>query len=304
MEKREIKLKAKKESPVVEFFKKKKNRFILAGILILPFLIAIGFFGYRIFTEVNALKSLATGTTETKQENIVESVGYVLRDNATDLQKDYFKQLKEAIEGEEKADDVTIAGLVAKNYVADFYTWTNKQGQFDVGGMHYIYDGEYENGDHFKENVYENARYGFYKYISTYMSDYGADKLLEVTDVELTKCEKAPWKFHVSEHIANKQDENGEWYDYREDRDYDAYLVSCKWTYNEETSLTLSQFPTSINLLIINKNGSFEIVEASEGEIKERKIKVKDESTESDKENAEEDSDESTTETESESTEG
>ena len=247
-------------------FADKKKRYLFMFLFILPFLIAIYIFARIAYREYSSIKTLASGgEVEIKDEFLISGPNYILRDNATDLQKEYFSQLKDAYENTEViVDDLTKAELIAKNYIADFYTWTNKQGQFDIGGMYYIYDGEYVNGDHYKENVYLIARDGFYKYLGNYMTDYGVENLLEVTDVEIVKSEKLKEQYMINEHIANKQDESGEWYDYREDRYYDAYLINCRWTYNPETPLTLSNFANSTNLLIINKNGRFLIVAASD----------------------------------------
>lgn len=285
MEKREIKLVAKRESKFKKLLSNKKTRYLVMFGLMLPFLIAICIFGVITYKEVKGLVNLASGTTETKDENLISSANYVLRDNATDLQKEYFSELKHAIEdepkeGEEPVSDLAKAELVAKNYIADFYTWTNKQGQYDIGGMYYIYDGRFENNDYFKDNVYLSARDGFYKYISNYITQYGADKLIEVENVEVVSSQKTPWSFVLNEHVAYKQDSEGEWYDYREDTPYDAYIVSCRWTYKEGTSLNTNQFPKSINLLIIKNDNRFEIIEASESKINER-VKTETENSES-----------------------
>ena len=271
-------------------FADKKKRYFFMILFMLPFLIAIGIFATIAYREAKSILSLASGgPVEYKDENVIGST-YILRENATDLQKEYFAQLKSAIE-EEEFDEQKIAELVAKNYIADFYTWTNKQGQYDIGGMYYIYDGEFTNGDHYRDNVYLLARDGFYKYISNYITDYGAENLLEVTDVEIVKYTKEPQQYMINEHVENRQDEEGEWYDYREDHYFDAYNLQCRWTYNPETALPLSNFGNSINLLIINKDGTFVIVESSENpiEIKERKNEEESES--------ETDSEESETET-------
>lgn len=287
MEENSKRLKPKKHSKLHDLLAKKRSRYFIMLLFMLPFIVAIGIFSTIAYREAKGLMSMATGTTETKDENLIASMNYILRDNATDIQKEYFAELKNAIENEEAAvDDTTIAGLIGKNYVADFYTWTNKQGQYDIGGLYYVYNGEFENGEHFKENVFLKARDGFYKYINNYINQYGSDKLIEVESVELTKCEKAPWQFLINEHISYKQDDQGEWYDYREDHYYDAYLVSCRWTYKEDSALNLSQFPTSINLLVIARDDRFSIIEASESPITERQHTVEEnEDTETNEEN-------------------
>ncbi len=274
MEKRIVKTKKKrKNTSLKKMFSDKKTRYWMMLALMLPFIIAIFIFSRIALTEVKNVLALAKGSSavEAKPENIIEEMNYILRDNPTDLQKEYFKELKDAIEGEERADDATIAGLVAKNYVTDFYTWTNKRGQYDIGGFYYIYNGEFVNGDHFRENAFLKARNGFYKYISTYGTQYGKENLIEVENVEIVSCSKMNSPYEISEHIENRQDENGEWYDYREVHKFDAYNVSLRWTYKENSKLSLNQFANSINLAVINRNGRFEIVEASESTINGRK---------------------------------
>jgi len=265
----EIKLTPKKErKKFSDLFADKKKRYPLMLLLMLPFIIAIAIFSVVIFREVKNLLAIAKGPTETRQENLIvptDGYSYILRDNATDVQKEYFAQLKDAIENQESRDFETIAKLIAQNYVADFYTWSNKQGQYDIGGMYYIYSGEYEDGDDFRENIYQKARDGYYKYLSYYSSKYGVENLPKVENVEVTRCEKLKDQFFISEHVANKFDEEKEvWYDYRENRFYDGYSITCKWDYNEETTLPINQFANSINMIVIDNNGVYYIVETSE----------------------------------------
>ncbi len=271
-EKKKLTLKKKRKTDSGKKFFNRDRRFLLMFLLMIPFLVAIGIFSSIVYREGKSLINMASGNqiVEIKPENVIEDGWYILRDNATDLQKEYFAQLKDAIEGGE-ADGTTKAALVAQNYVADFYTWTNKQGQYDIGGMYYIYDGEYKNGDHYRENVYLNARNGFYKYLSTYATQYGKENLLEVADVVVTKCEKMPQPYEISVHVENRLGDDGEWYDYRENKTYDAYNVTCTWTYKDTTALDLSKFANKINLAIIDHGDEFQIVEASENAIDSRK---------------------------------
>ncbi len=273
MEKRkEILLKRKKQKEKQNASANKKKRYLLMFLCMLPFLVAIGIFGAIAFREVKNIRNLANNTTavETKPENVIESMGYVLRDNPTDVQKEYFKELKDAIEGEEPADKATVAGLVGKNYVTDFYTWTNKAGQYDIGGFTYLYDGEFENGDHYRDNLYLQARDGFYKYLSTYATQYGKENILEVESVEVLSSEKMSSPYVISQHIEYRQDENEEWYDYREDVPYEAYNVHLRWNYKAGTPMNLNQFANSVYLAVVDFGNSFAIVEASDSPINGR----------------------------------
>ena len=266
MKKKEITLKpkkVKKKGKLYKLLENRKTRYLMIPVFILPILIAIGIFGYVIYRDAKTLLNTATGNTEAKPENIVESMGYVIRDNATDIQKEYFKELKVAVEGDEEeglqpADDQTIAGLVCKNYVADFYTWTNKTAQYDVGGLYYVYQPH-------RKDVYTQARDGFYKYLTNYINQYGAENLIEVENVEVRSVKKADFTYTVVDTIMDK--ETTEVDDVT--REYkDLYLVSCAWTYKEGSQISTSQMDKAMNFLVTKRDGIFEILEASKTEIK------------------------------------
>lgn len=299
MDDKEIKLKPVKEKKfkigtITKLFEDKKKRYFYMFLFMLPFLIAIAIFGFITYKEAMNLINMAKGETVIKNENLIESMNYVLRDNATDIQKEYFKQLKSAIEegyveenGEQvAANDLKIVELVAKNYVADFYTWTNKLGQYDVGGMYYVFD-RYNESIKFKDNIYQNARDGFYKYINYYANQYDFENLIEVENVEVTTCKKADYKYIQNVWTKTLGDENTGYEAVYEDVEFDAYDVTCKWTYKPETSLNINNFASSINLLIIEDDGRYKIVEASETRIDERREESADED-ESDSEQTEE----------------
>ena len=260
-----------KPNKISALFADKKKRYLNMMLFILPFLIAIGIFGFIAFKEAKSLLSLAKGNAETKAENIIESMNYVLRENATDYQKELFAELKEAVETNAVSDPETLAGMVCKNFIADFYTWTNKQGQYDIGGFYYIFDEKNETVN-FKSNAYQKARDGFYKYLNEYINEYGSDQLLEVNSVEVTKAAKLNEKYTIYQWIETIQT-GEETYDViYDDKEYDAYYVSCRWTYKEETALNLKDFDTMMYFIVVDNNGRYEIVEASRNPIEIKKI--------------------------------
>ena len=240
----------------------KKKRYLIMLLLMVPFIIAIIVFSIITYKEAKNLLNTAKGTeVEVKDEFSIPSMSYRLRDNATDLQKEYFAQLKAAIE-EENAEPLTIAELVAKNYIADFYTWTNKQGQYDVGGFNYIFD-EKNESINFKSVAYTQARDGFYQYLNYYINQYGADKLLEVDNVEITSSKKLDYQYTIHQWVKTV-DLGNEAYDViYENVEYDAYLISCKWSYKPTDALKLSDYGTTLNMIVVDNDGRYEIAEAS-----------------------------------------
>ena len=248
-----IELKPKKKSlfdKIKELFKDKKKRYLYMCLFILPFFVAMCIFGVVAYKGAMNLIELAKGESGVNEQYKIKSMKYSLRSNATDVQFQYFTELKNAIEVD-GAKDEEIAGLVCKNFVADFYTWTNKQGQYDISALYYTFTPD-------KEVTYLKARDGFYKYLNTYINQYGADNLLEVASVDVTKASYANYEYEAA---------NGEHFD-------NCIDVKCIWTYVANSKFDTSKYATSMNFLVVKRAGRFEIVEASENTIDARKVET------------------------------
>ncbi len=217
--------------------KTRKRNLILA---ILPFVIIASICGFIAFKFVNSISGNAQGTSKESYKDSIDSMDYHLRSNATKYQTELFRELTKAIE--DGTDKYNIARLVAENYVADFYTWSNKDGTYDVGGMYYVYSPQ-------KTTIYTQARNTYYKYVTYYINQFGAKNLLEVENITSTLGDKVgSYEF--------------------EGKKYDSYFVTCEWTYkNEDTFKDISMksgddFVKKEYFTIIEKNGRFEIVQA------------------------------------------
>lgn len=244
-EKIELVPKRKKQKFLSKFFLNKKTRYLYLFLFIIPLAIVIGVLSYLTYSEAKSLMALASGGSEIKKENIVTPMNYVLRENATDIQKEYFAELKNKVEVE-GFTDTEVAGLVCKNYVADFYTLTNKQGQYDISALYYVYSP-------LKDKIYIEARDGFYKYLNYYINSYGSDGLLEVETVDVVKSNYAGYIYST------------------DDESFDTVMdVKCTWTYKEGSKMDASKYATSMNFLVVERAGRYEIVEASENTINAR----------------------------------
>lgn len=278
----EVELKPKKDSFLDKFkglFVDKKKRALYIMLFILPFVIAIGIFGFIAYKEAKSLVDLATNSTASNPNYQISSMNYVLRDNATEVQQEYFAQLKDAIENNTASDEET-AGLVCKNFIADFYTWSNKQGQYDVGGLYYIYSGTNPTG-HYNEQTYILIRDSFYKYLSNYINEYGAENLLEVESVEVTKAKKSSDLYLINERTGWEPIDEESYQEVFGDVEYDAYEVTCKWTYKQNDKFDTSKYATSMNFVVVFRENRFEIVEASEKAIDVRKVEIEETESES-----------------------
>lgn len=239
------------------FFRDRSKRYIIMTIIMIPVIAVMVFLGFRIYKDAQSILSLVKGDgTEVvvKDTHKISSMNYVLRDGETPLQLELFTQLKDAVEGTtEGVTDEEIARLVAMNHIADFYTWSNKLGQYDVGGLYYV-------NSEARENVFIQARDSIYKYLNEYMDKYGVENLLEVASIDATVTKNSKQypitrsrKYDISEYdIA---------YEYTTTY-YDAYDVKVNWTYKDSTVFSPSKYPTSTTVKVINNtdDGRFDVV--------------------------------------------
>lgn len=242
---------------IKQLFKDRNKRHIIMVVLMIPVFLVMIFFGVRAFKDAKSILSLVKGDgTEVvvKNDHRISSMNYVLRDGETELQLDLFTQLKDTVEGKvEGSTEEDIVKLVAMNHVCDFYTWSNKLGQYDVGGLYYVNEGG-------RENVYIKARDTFYKYFNDYMDKYGVENLLEVASVDAT-VSKAASQYPITRSTKYDINEYEIGYEYTTTY-YDAWDVNVNWTYKESTVFPTSKFPKSTTVKVIHNtdDNRYEIV--------------------------------------------
>lgn len=120
---------------------------------------------------------------------------YFLRADATPFQEELFDGLiaaREAFEaGSTPASESAYAQALVKNFIADFFTWSNKLGRSDVGGLQFI-DSRVRSG------VRSLAVDEFYLYLNQYIQTFGNQELLEVERVIIDSVElDALWELDI-----------------------------------------------------------------------------------------------------------
>ena len=105
---------------------------------------------------------------------------YQLSDMATAYQKEIFEELIRAQkEYQSNQNDLTkenYSELVIKNFIADFYTLSNKTGRNDVGGLQFI-------DKDMRANFRKQAIDSFYESLDYYLKVYDENSLLVVNNV-------------------------------------------------------------------------------------------------------------------------
>ena len=110
-----------------------RQPFLVFGMIFLvTTILLVGTLVYQVINfTTDTSKSVQNQVTEEQQDN------YTLRKDATEYQRTLFNELEEAKDAYDlmKDDETTLeyAEAIVKNFISDFYTWSNKSGRSDVG---------------------------------------------------------------------------------------------------------------------------------------------------------------------------
>lgn len=202
--------------------KEQRRLFIQTGLLMSILILLAGFyFAYPTFRDMQ----------REGESQVDKTVTYPLRKNASEYQKELHETMMQAIKDEnyEKA-----SGLLAESFVADFYTWTNKDRITDVGGLQYL-------EKDLRSWVYDLALETNYQDFASLLSKNKAKRSLEVVDSR-SRVEKDEIIYQKKRH--------------------EAYRVFLTWEYAESDVLDLSVYPNeAIATVIVDDDGLLSIVE-------------------------------------------
>lgn len=167
---------------------------------------------------------------------------YLVPSNPTKYQETLYKELSELVNGydfsAQASDDqknIEIAKSVVQNFIADFYTWTNKSSSYSVGGQMFVF------GDQVI-TFQQHARDTYYKDLDGYVAQYGRSNLPEVKEVSADAV-------------------FGDSYEYNGVK-YPVYYVEASWTYEDCEIDTSSWNKKQAFYVIYNEtNKKFEIVQ-------------------------------------------
>lgn len=168
-------------------------------------------------------------TPEVKEVDKVDKYNYVLKSNATELQKTQFNELKEILSGDIVDDDY--AKIIAKMFVTDLYTLTNKINKYDVGGIDYVF----ESG---KSNYKLNVEDTLYKYLEDNTDNKRNQELPLVTNVDVENIESVKYKIGETS--------------------YDAKKVLVNITYEKDLG-----YDTKVNIVLVKDNDYYYVVECT-----------------------------------------
>ena len=217
---------------------KKKMTLIYIGVALVSLfsLVVAAFLAKDFINELNLGNSALNQPADTDNHVVL----YREPKNPTDLQKEIYANLNEATKNfPEEYETFTIVDYVVQSFVADFYTWTNKDGNFDVGGLDYIYG-----PNHLAFALY--ARDTFYQNFNFFEQEYGVENLMEVDSITT----RVDWAVPV---VIN-------------DVEYSSYYVRANWTYKNDSALDISKLPSKAYFIVVHnpESGRFEITSTYE----------------------------------------
>ena len=209
----------------------KKNKQIIYMMLAAS-LVVVAVMGFNII-RISLKKSAGSGeVVEKTNTSSMKNDKYVIGNNPTQFQQDEFKKLTEALKGD---DQLAISEAVVRNFIADYFTWTNKDGNYEVGGLQYIY------GPLFT-SFQEQSRWEFYKDLDLYISQYGRENLLEVTDITTKADYAADFEHYYGE-------------------TYKAYYIEATWNYKSSSKIDVNSFQKTGYFTVVDNDGRYEIAQ-------------------------------------------
>lgn len=216
------------------------NNILLIILMILPVAV-VGAFAANIIRVRNA----ETGSGETIEDTEVEKIEnefkneyYSIGYNATEVSKQYFRELDDAIK-KGTPDRGEISAALVKCFVSEYYTWTNKDGNYDIGGMQYIYTDR-------KADFEAYTRYNFYSEFDLYYTQFGRDALIEVNDVTINSVSQNSGFVFTNEETG-------------EVTTLESYDVDASWTYAPGTSMDVANIQSHALFQVVDHNGRMEI---------------------------------------------
>lgn len=199
--------------------------------------------------HVNSLDTGAGSTLSTAgTSNEYTNASYSIGNNPTEINKTYFKELNSALESEEKTK---ISESVVKCFITEYYTWTNKDGNYDIGGMQYIFTPQ-------KSDFAEYTLWNFYDDMDLYITKYGTENLMQVKDVTVSQSAAAA-DYAVtlpgdeSEVTSDGASASGT------AENLPCVYVTASWTYEENTAIDTAGFQNHAVFHVVNNNGRWEI---------------------------------------------
>ena len=217
--------------------KMKKNKQMINGTLLVLLVTMIAVMCMSLF-NIYKVRTAVDGSSHTVDRDQISNKYindyYSIGNNATDINKEYFLDLNQAIEVK---DNKKIAEDIVKCFVTEYYTWSNKDGNYDVGGTQYIYTDR-------KADFVSYSRDNFYSNMDEYLMNNTHSTLMEVSKVSIDSTSQSQ---HSVMNAAG------------EAVNYPSYDVTASWEYKASSSVDTNLLQKHAVFHVIDHDGRMEI---------------------------------------------
>ena len=187
--------------------------------LIIVLLIIGGYFAYDKFIKPKNNKVKIVDSISN------EDVDYVVSETDTKLFKSNFNELKKVLNAK-KVDNKKYAETIAKLFVIDFFTLSNKTNKNDVGGVQFVYD-------NYKKDFIDGARDSIYKQVKSTVSDEKINNSLPtVSSVQVDTIDTIS-PASMFEEMGFTEDQEG-------------YIINISWEYKND-----DEFQSNATIIIV-----------------------------------------------------
>ena len=224
--------------------KKKKSintNNLMVILLVITVLVVCGALGFNIYSVLKADSGAGKTDTVQKVGNEYSNDYYTIGNNPTDINKTYFKEINSALKD---GDNVKIAESLAKTFVTEYYTWTNKDGNYDIGGIQYIYGPKQSDFETYTLN-------NFYLDLDLYLTQVDRKDLIEVKEVTVNSSSEGSYGVQAD----GQTDEEGN----PILTELPGVTVDVSWTYETSEALEASGFQSHALVHVVDNNGRWEI---------------------------------------------
>lgn len=239
-----------------------KKKIRLNHVLIVLLLITMagitGTFCFNLYRISHTDSGKGKTVEKEKVQNEYSNDFYSIGNNPTDINKTYFRELNQALKNTD--DSAGIAQSVVKCFIAEYYTWTNKDGNYDIGGMQYIYKPKQSDFEKYTLN-------NFYSDMDLYLSQIGRNQLFQVKDVTVNSAGA------VDDYSVQTQDEktNGDINEEKEEipvQSLPCIDVDASWSYADNEKIDVNSLQNHAVFHVVNDNGRWEIAGIDAGEVR------------------------------------
>jgi len=231
----------------------KKFLLVISAVLGLVFIISTGFLISR-FDNLFGSASNSVSPDNDFGEQLVETpdaIIYRLRRNPTTYQIELFEMLIDAhylfVESRSEKDLVDYSAIIVRNFIADFFTLSNKVSRSDVGGLQFI-------ADDLKQDFRDYAIDEFYLYLNQFTEIHGRDELPTVKDTTILNVEITSDYFHrpgyweTDDYGNFVRDMWGNNVPFLEN--WDIVVVDVEWAYEQSGLEFIGQFQTNARITL------------------------------------------------------